>query len=135
MTTANALHDINSPRGQTSAVVSQQLIVPVSIDTWIGKTIADTGASYTLIHESLLKDLDPSKNCLSPWTLGPLYLANGKAELPLGWVNVSIKLYDHVCSLPVTVLSTKALAYSIVLGLDFIFFSGMQLNVSKGKYL
>lgn len=61
-------------------------------------------------------------------------MANGKTEVPLGWLNVSLKLHDQICPLPVAVLTTQALAYSIVLGLDFIFFSGMHINVSQGKY-
>lgn len=125
---------VSSTLGQKSVVVQQQLIVPVSIGTWIGKAIVDTGASYTLIHESLWKYLDPTEQSLSPWTLRPLYLANGKAEVPLGWLNVSLKLHDKICPIPVAVLTTKAFAYCIVLGLDFIFFSGMQIKVSQGQY-
>ncbi len=37
-------------------------------------------------------------------------------------------------TLPVAVLSPKALAYAVVLGLDFIFFSGLQINVIDSKY-
>lgn len=37
-------------------------------------------------------------------------------------------------SLSTAVLSSQALAYAVVLGLDFIFFSGLQLNVIDQKY-
>ncbi|KAI2647714.1 Activity-regulated cytoskeleton-associated protein [Labeo rohita] len=65
------------------ADVPQQLVVPLSIGTWKGKAIVDTGASYTLLHENLCKELSAPNLC--PWTRGPLYLANGEAEIPLGW--------------------------------------------------
>lgn len=63
----------------------------MTISTWNWKAILDTGASYTLIHEELWKLLEPSKS-LHPWTAGPLYLVNGEAENPLGWINVAITL-------------------------------------------
>lgn len=55
----------------------------------------DTGASYTLLHESLWKEIDSLAN-LHPWTLGPLYLANGEAEVPVGWTDVQITFHDKV---------------------------------------
>ncbi len=113
--------------------IPQQLIVPINIGAWRGKAILDTGASYTLLHESLWKEIDPLAN-LHPWTLGPLYLANGEAEVPLGWTNVQITLHDKVFPTQAAILTSKALAYAVVLGLDFIFSSGLQINVSDQKY-
>ncbi|KAL0159663.1 hypothetical protein M9458_043388, partial [Cirrhinus mrigala] len=71
---------------------------------------------------------------LLPWTRGPLYLANGEAEIPLGWVNIPITLHNKVFNIPAAVLPAKALAYAVVLGLDFIFSSGLQINVADQKY-
>ncbi|RXN08546.1 activity-regulated cytoskeleton-associated -like protein [Labeo rohita] len=113
------------------ADVPQQLIVPLSIGTWKGKAIVDTGASYTLLHENLCKELSAPNLC--PWTRGPLYLANGEAEIPLGWVNTSITLHKKVFTIPAVVLPAKALAYADLI-LDFIFFSGLQINVADQKY-
>ncbi|XP_073729489.1 uncharacterized protein [Misgurnus anguillicaudatus] len=117
-----------------SVCIPQQLMVPVSIGPWKGKAIVDTGASYTLIHESLWRSLSQTPPDLQPWTRGPLYLANGKAEVPLGWINTGINLHNHSFTIPAAVLSTHALAYAVVLGLDFIFFSGLQINVIDQKY-
>ncbi len=57
-----------------------------------------------------------------------------KKFLLVGWMQQQICLHDQLLTLPVAVLSSKALAYSVVLGLDFIFFSGMQINVIDGRY-
>ncbi|XP_052410112.1 uncharacterized protein LOC127956311, partial [Carassius gibelio] len=114
------------------AAVPQQLVVPLSIATWKGKAIVDTGASYTLLHENLCKELGVQR--LLPWTRGPLYLANGEAEIPLGWVNIPVTLHHKVFNIPAAVLPAKALAYAVVLGLDFIFSSGLQIYVADQKY-
>ncbi len=73
------------PSTATNKFVSipEQLVVPINIRAWKRKAIVDTGASYTLLHGSLWKELNPHDN-LHPWTLGPLYLANGEAEVPIG---------------------------------------------------
>ncbi len=71
---------------------------------------------------------------LQPWSGGPLYLANGKAESPLGWININLHMHDKAITVPAVVLPSQALAYAIILGLDFIFFSGLQINVSEQKY-
>lgn len=130
----------NSPSKQpplSNVVIPQQLIIPVGIGSWSGKAIVDTGASYTMINENLGKKFYlPGE--LQPWTLGPLYLANGEAEVPLGWIQLQISLHISLHSktftLPVAVLSPQALTYPVVLGLDFIFFTGLQINVYDKKY-
>ncbi len=83
-------HATNSIQG----TVPQQLVIPINIGAWKGKAILDTGASYTLLHESLWKELTPQES-LQPWTSGPLYLANGQAEVPLGWINLLITLHNQ----------------------------------------
>jgi len=109
--------------------IPQQLVVPICVGFWMGKAIMDTGASYTLLHENLMKQL-AIQDQLQPWSCCPLYLANGKGESPLGWINTTIHLHGKAITLPVVVRPSQALAYPIVLGLDFIFFSGLQINVS-----
>ncbi|KAL0160058.1 hypothetical protein M9458_043783, partial [Cirrhinus mrigala] len=94
--------------------IPQQLVVPISIATWTGKAIVVTGASYTLIHEGLMKQLT-SPDQLQTWSRGPFYLANGEAEIPLVWVNTTIRLHDQAFTIPAAVLSLKALAYAVVL--------------------
>ncbi len=110
--------------------VPQQLVIPINIGAWKGKAILDTGASYTLLHESLWKELTPQES-LQPWTSGPLYLANGQAEVPLGWINMLITLHDQSFPTHAIVLTSTSLTYAVVLGLDFIFMSGIQLNIAE----
>lgn len=112
----------------TRCTVPQQLVIPINIGAWKGKAILDTGASYTILHESLWKELTPQES-LNPWTSGPLYLANGKAEVPLGWINVMITLHDQSFSGRAVVLTSVSLTCASVLGLAFIFLSGIQLRL------
>lgn len=129
-TESTMTHVANNPQ----CTVPHQLVVPINIGAWKGKAILDTGASYTLIHESLWRELTPQES-LHPWTSGPLYLANGEAEVPLGWVNVLILLHDQSFYLVAAVLTSTSLTYAVVLGLDFIFLSGLQLNIADRKYI
>lgn len=113
----------------------QQLIVPISIGTWRGKAIVDTGSSYTLMHEYLWVDTPKGSNDdIQPWEEGPLYLANGEAATPLGWGNLTVGLHDKIATLLVAVLGPRSLAYSIVLGLDFISRVGMVISVADKEY-
>lgn len=89
------------------------------------------GASYTLLNETLWKEIDSLAN-LHPWALGPFYLANREAEVPLGWTDVQITLNKK--DFQAAILTSKALAYSVVLGLDFIFSSSHEINVAEQKY-
>ncbi len=124
---------VNPSQSNAFMTIPQQLVVPIRIESWLGKAIVDTGASYTLIHESLMKQIITPVQ-LQPWSGGPLYLANGKAESPLGWVNINLHMHGKAITVPAVVLPSQALAYAIILGLDFIFFSGLQINVSEQKY-
>lgn len=114
---------VNPSQSNAFMTIPQQLVVPIRIESWLGKAIVDTGASYTLIHESLMKQIITPVQ-LQPWSGGPLYLANGKAESPLGWVNINLHMHGKAITVPAVVLPSQALAYAIILGLDFIFFSG-----------
>lgn len=79
-------------------------------------------------------ELKGSKADLQPWTEGPLYLANGEAAIPTGWGILSVNLQGKESTLPVAVLGPEALAYGLVLGLDFISSVGMIINVADKVY-
>lgn len=81
----------------------------------------------------LWKEFTPHEK-LQPWTIGPLYLGNGETEVPVGLIQLKICLHDQSFTLPTAVLSSKSLVYLVVLGLDFIYFTGMQINVIDAKY-
>lgn len=110
-----------------------QLIVPLTIRTWTGTAILDTGASFTLMSEQLWKELRASP-ILNPWTKGPLFLADGAAKQPLGWVDLPFSVAGHTSILPCVVLSVQSLAFPVVLGLDFMVCSGIQINVMDNQY-
>lgn len=96
--------------------IPQQLVVPINIGGWKGKVIVDTGASYTLLHDSLWKELNPHDH-LHPWSTGPLFLASGDAEVPLGWKNTQIILHDQVFTSCHSHLQRPGLLCSLRLGL------------------
>ncbi len=118
----------------TSSHTSAQLLMPIQIQSWYGKAILDTGASYTVIHEDIWAKLNSANEGLRPWTYGLLYLANGESESPLSWTTLEIDLHGNIINIPAAVHPAKSLAYGIVLGLDFIFFSQLQINVADQVY-
>lgn len=111
-----------------------QLVVPVVLGSWTGTAILDTNSSYTLINDTLWKDLRGSEEVLKPWLQGLLYLADGTGSYPLGWSEFKLSLQKQTANIPVVVLPTPCLALPVVLGLDFVFLSGLQFDVSENTY-
>lgn len=111
-----------------------QLVVPVVVGSWTGTAILDTGSSYTLINDTLWKELIWSEEVLKPWLQGILYLADGTGSYLLGWSELKLSLHKQTTNIPVVVLPTPCLALPVVLGLDFVFLSGLQFDVSENTY-
>lgn len=104
--------------------IPQQLLIPVTIGAWTGAVLLDTGywilGSYTLISEHVWNSSksDPAK--MKQWKEGPLYLADGNQSNLLG-----PGLYP-LSSCPIR----PAMVLPAMLGLDFMFISGIQVDVS-----
>lgn len=111
-----------------------QLVVPLTLRQWKGTAIVDTGSSFTLLSEKLWKNVKNPEEELNVWKEGPLYLADGEAKQPLGWTEMEFQLHSRHWVLPTVVFSDKMLAFSVVLGLDFLFLSGLQIDVSTNTY-
>lgn len=96
--------------------------------------LVDTGATYTLLHFDLWNKMKGPKEQLDAWREGPLYLANGDATVPLGQKMLDFYLHDLHFQVPTVVLPPQRLVYSMVLGLDFIALTGLQLNIKDQLY-
>lgn len=94
----------------------------------------DTGSTYTLLNEHVWDSVKAPEDKLTPWIGDPLYLADGEPRIPLGWSEMELSLQDKTWLLAVVVLDSKTLAFPALLGLDFVFFTGMQIDVSGGVY-
>lgn len=64
----------------------------------------------------------------------PIYLANGEATYPLGTVNLELMMHGLSWEMPIVVLPSDKLAFVLVLGLDFIYVSCMQIDASAQSY-
>lgn len=69
-----------------------------------------------------------------PWTKGPIYLADGEPKQPLGHSEVNYTLHGRTLRQSTAVLHSETLAFPCVLGMDFLFQSGMKLDISKNVY-
>ena len=86
------------------------------------------------MQEPLWRNMALPHKELRTWEEGPLYLANGEPTTPLGWIDMTIKLHDEIINLPVAMLADPSLGFAVVLGLDFVFFSGLTISISKPSY-
>ena len=114
--------------------IPRQLVWPLSVGRWTGTAILDTGSSYTLLNEQLWKDVKDKNQKLHPWVEGPLYLADGEAKQPLGWSPVVFQLNNQRYEIPTVILPAKTLAFPAVLGLDFMYMSGVQMDITHNAY-
>ncbi len=128
------MESVCSPPHPLYSSLPSQLIVPVNIDSWQGQALVDTGSSYTLLNEKLWITMGYQTQQLRPWTEGPIYLADGGARQPLGWGEVQLKVQTLIITSPVVVLAPQMLAFPVVLGLDYIFFSGLQMDIRNNVY-
>ncbi len=110
------------------------LMVPLNIGPWTGTAILDTGLSYTLINEDVWKGMRAQQDALKPWTRGPLYLADGEGRQPLEWSKMTLALQSQPVTLTCVILPAHSLVFPAVVGLDFIFLSGLQFDVSENRY-
>ncbi|KAI3353499.1 hypothetical protein L3Q82_020019, partial [Scortum barcoo] len=129
-----AANPINSSAFSQEIALPCQLMVPLQIGPWTGIGIFDTGSSYTLINEDVWTGLRAQQDALKPWTRGPLYLADGEERQPIGWSRMTLALQTQQLTIPCVILPARSLAFPAVVGLDFIFLSGLQFDVSENCY-
>lgn len=114
--------------------ILRQLVIPMMVRNCSGKALVDTGATYTLLNVDLWNKIKEPNERLDVWHEGPLYLANGDATVPLGQKVLDFYLQDLHFQVPTVVLPAQNLVYSMVLGLDFIALTGLQLNIKDQLY-
>ncbi len=71
---------------------------------------------------------------MQEWVEGPLYLANGEAKQPLGWTEMEVQVSNRNWVVPVVIMSEEMLVFPVILGLDFLFYSGLQIDVTTNTY-
>ena len=60
----------------------------------------DTGSTCTLLNEHVWDSVKAPENKLTPWIGDPLYLADGKSRMPLGWVEVeTVQFGSSYCNI------------------------------------
>lgn len=111
-----------------------QLMVSMMVRQWKGNAIVDTGCSYTLLSEELWANVQLHGEELHDWEEGPLYLADGEAKQPLGWTEMDVQVNKRNWVVPVVIMSEEMLVFPVVLGLDFLFYSGLQIDVTTNTY-
>lgn len=111
-----------------------QLMVPLNIGPWRGIGLLDSGSSYTLINENVWTGVKGEHDVLQPWTRGFLYLADGEPRQPLGWSEMKLTLQSQSVTLPCVIMPAHSLTFPVFVGLDYIYFSGLQFDITENSY-
>lgn len=94
----------------------------------------DTGATCTLMHEELWSKVKAPNEQLKAWKGEPFYLANGEKIYPYGITDLDYCFHGLTFWVPTAVMTSYTLAYSLVLGLDFISITGLNIHVQSQRY-
>lgn len=109
-------------------------MVSLMVCQWKGNAIVDTGCYFTLLSEKLWANVQLPGEELHNWEEGPLYLADGEAKQPLGWIEIEVQVNNRNWVVPVVIMSEEMLVFPVILGLDFLFCSGLQIDVKTNTY-
>lgn len=90
--------------------------------------IVDTGSTFSLIQQSLWKQLSPWEECQS------FLLANGQRQNSLGKVSWSCEIQGQSVYVTFFIMQDSDLTVPVILGIDFLLESRMVLDFHKAEY-
>jgi len=114
--------------------ISSLLVVPVTIKGKEVKAVLDTGSTYTLMQESLWKQLggEPSANPLVP--LQQFIMADGKIHQAFNKKTICYNWHEKVCGVDTYIMKDAHLAFPLIAGLDFLRATEAVVDVGQGRY-
>lgn len=70
------LYSKGFPGLSCDSMILKLLKVPLTVKTWRGDVVLDSGSSYTLLSEKVWQETKAPEDNLMPWSGAPLYLAD-----------------------------------------------------------
>ena len=131
--------DIIVVKSETSSHVHTKhplslLAVPLSIRSFQGPALLDTGSTFSLMQDKLWQQIKKPHETLMPCGNQEFALANGTAKQALGRAQCTLDLHNSFWTHSMYVLDDKDLAFPIILGLDFLQKTGLRLDFLRGTY-
>ncbi|XP_036066205.1 uncharacterized protein LOC118598098, partial [Oryzias melastigma] len=110
------------------------LIVPISIRGFEGEAVVDTGSSFTLMQDTLWKQVSREEENFQPSEKQRFVMADGTVHQALGKKTVGLEWHGEQWPVTVHVMKDDHLVFPLVLGLDFLSKSRAVLNLAKNTY-
>ncbi|XP_057205890.1 uncharacterized protein LOC130564036 [Triplophysa rosa] len=95
--------------------------------------IVDTGSTFSLIQQSLWKQLSPREEC-QPSGGQSFLLANGQRQNSLGKVNWRCEIQGQSVYITFFIMQDSNLTVPVILAIDFLLESRMVLDFHKAEY-
>lgn len=110
------------------------LAVHLAIRRFEGPALLDTGSTFSLIRHELWKKIQRPKENLTPGGGQEFALANGVSKEALGKFHCVLSLQGDLWTHTLHVLADSDLAFPVILGLDFMQKTNMQIDFKNKLY-
>lgn len=110
------------------------LLVPITIRGRQGEAVLDTGSTFTLMKESLWRQVTSAEEGFLPVERQRFVMADGTVHQALGKKTIHLDWHGKQWAVEVHVMEDRHLAFSVILGLDFLIMTGAILNLAKNSY-
>ncbi len=111
------------------------LSLPISINNYRCQAVLDTGSTYSLLQQSCWKRLKSSTETLQSSRGQTFSLANGHVQTAIGKVIWNCTLHGHQYPFTAFVMRDQDLTLPIILGLEFLLDSEIQIDFKDKTYI
>ncbi|CAL9684709.1 unnamed protein product [Knipowitschia caucasica] len=119
--------------GQTDTK-PELLLVPIAIRGVQGAAVVDTGSTFTLIRESLWKEIHYKNETLFQAEKQRFIMADGTAHSALGKHRLPVDWHGQRWGTHMHIMEDRHLAFPVIIGLDFLTEAGIILNLARRCY-
>jgi len=110
------------------------LKVAIDVSNYHVEAIVDTGSTYSLMQKRLWEAIKKPEEGLLQSLNRTFMVADGKAHVSEGRTPVAYEWHGMVWTIDTYVMPNEHLVFPLVLGLDFLRQTGVQLNVAAMSY-
>ncbi len=110
------------------------LWVPVTIKGKEVKAVVDTGSTFTLMQESLWRQLGGAASARTPTTPQRFIMADGKVHQAMNQSIINYKWLGKMCRGETYIMKDAHLTFGLISGLDFLQPAEAILDIGQNRY-